>query len=185
LRIKRSRRDEHRLSEAQVEKRTSINSIRNIHKEKEMADFRKWLMAFAVVALLLGLGVSASAQTGQPFTCTAQAANPPWEISREAGPLPAGRRAVDPVVHCSPWRPGPRPWSRTGCRGGPRRYGSRSRRAAGRTARDFAPRVGKLFGTASVRVEGQRSLLRHSPSWRSFWSETAWTTDCLEDEGVI
>ena len=34
-----------------------------LYKEKEMADFRKWLYAFAVVALLAGLTVPASAQT--------------------------------------------------------------------------------------------------------------------------
>ena len=42
-----------------------------------MADFRKWLLAFAIVALLLGAG-SASAQTvvTQAFTCTANAGTP-------------------------------------------------------------------------------------------------------------
>ena len=45
-----------------------------------MADFRKWFFAFAVVALLLGLGSSANAQIGvqtPAFTCTANAAVPP------------------------------------------------------------------------------------------------------------
>ncbi len=51
-------------SRLRLKKRTSINSISIFHKEKEMADFRKWLLAFAVVALLLGMGTSASAQTG-------------------------------------------------------------------------------------------------------------------------
>jgi hypothetical protein len=46
-----------------LKKRTSINSIPKIHKEKEMADFRKWLFALAVVALLAGLTVPASAQS--------------------------------------------------------------------------------------------------------------------------
>jgi hypothetical protein len=65
--------------EAQVEKRTSINSISIFHKEKEMADFRKWFLAFAVVALLLGMGSTANAQIGlltPAFQCTANAGNP-------------------------------------------------------------------------------------------------------------
>src|ERR1700694_5866890 len=49
------------------------------HKEKEMADFRKWLFAFALVALLLGVG-TANAQpvfTGSTaFTCIANAGTP-------------------------------------------------------------------------------------------------------------
>jgi len=61
-----------------LNKRTSINSIQQLHKEKEMADFRKWLIAFAAVALLLSLGTSASAQTNNAaFTCTANAGVPP------------------------------------------------------------------------------------------------------------
>jgi hypothetical protein len=45
----------------------------HLHKEKEMADFRKWLMAFAVITLLLGFGSTAVAQITQtaPVTCTA------------------------------------------------------------------------------------------------------------------
>ncbi len=43
-----------------------------------MADFRKWLFAFAVVALMLGLQVPASAQFNAPaFACTANAGVPP------------------------------------------------------------------------------------------------------------
>lgn len=41
-----------------------------------MADFRKWLLGFAVVALLLGMGTSAYAQN-TPFTCTANGGVPP------------------------------------------------------------------------------------------------------------
>ncbi len=44
-----------------------------------MADFRKWFFAFAVVALLLGLGSSANAQIAlqtPAFNCTANAGNP-------------------------------------------------------------------------------------------------------------
>jgi hypothetical protein len=55
-----------------LKKRTSINSIPKIHKEKEMADFRKWLFALAVVALLAGLSVPASAQS--TTVCTVQSA---------------------------------------------------------------------------------------------------------------
>jgi hypothetical protein len=58
-----------------LNKRTSINSIPTIHKEKEMADFRKWLYAFAVVALLAGLSAPASAQTSFQ-TCIGGAVNP-------------------------------------------------------------------------------------------------------------
>jgi hypothetical protein len=48
-----------------------------LHKEKEMADFRKWLFAFAPVALVLGLQASASAQVNAPaFACTANAGTP-------------------------------------------------------------------------------------------------------------
>jgi hypothetical protein len=56
-------------------KRTSINSIPTLHKEKEMADFRKWLLAFAAAGLVLS-GSSALAQA-PAFSCTAQASNPP------------------------------------------------------------------------------------------------------------
>jgi len=43
-----------------------------------MADFRKWFLAFAVVALLLGMGSTANAQIGlgPSFQCTANAATP-------------------------------------------------------------------------------------------------------------
>jgi len=61
-----------------LKKITSINSQIKLHKEKEMADFRKWLMAFAIVALMLGLQVSGNAQTlGSAFTCVANAGVPP------------------------------------------------------------------------------------------------------------
>jgi len=50
----------------------------HLHKEKEMADFRKWLMAFAVITLLLGFGSTAVA--GIPntasVTCTANNSAP-------------------------------------------------------------------------------------------------------------
>jgi hypothetical protein len=47
-----------------LKKRTSINSNPRIHKEKEMADFRKWLYALAMVALIVGLTIPANAQGG-------------------------------------------------------------------------------------------------------------------------
>jgi len=61
-----------------LKKITSINSISNFHKEKEMADFRKWFLTFAVVAILLGMGSTANAQIGvtPAFNCVANAANP-------------------------------------------------------------------------------------------------------------
>jgi hypothetical protein len=59
-------------------RRTSINSISQLHKEKEMADFRKWFLAFAVLALLLsGLAVPAAAQTTPTFQCQTNAGVPP------------------------------------------------------------------------------------------------------------
>jgi hypothetical protein len=48
-------------------KRTIINSDSNFTKEKEMADFRKWFLVLAVLALAF----SANAQT--PYACTAVA----------------------------------------------------------------------------------------------------------------
>jgi hypothetical protein len=48
-----------------------------IHKEKEMADFRRWILAFALLVLVLGAVAPASAQTGTAFQCTANAAVPP------------------------------------------------------------------------------------------------------------
>ena len=42
-----------------------------------MADFRKWLLAFAAAALVLGTGASANAQNTAPFSCSASASNPP------------------------------------------------------------------------------------------------------------
>jgi hypothetical protein len=65
------------ISRYRLNERTSINSKLKLHKEKEMADFRKWLFAFAVVALMLGLQVSASAQNAPAFTCNANAGVPP------------------------------------------------------------------------------------------------------------
>src|SRR5277367_959989 len=57
-------------------RRTSINSILEIHKEKEMADFRRLFYALALVALLAGFTVPASAQPA-PFQCSTTAAVPP------------------------------------------------------------------------------------------------------------
>jgi len=42
-----------------------------------MADFRKWLIAFAAVALLLSLGTPANAQLQPQFNCVASSGNPP------------------------------------------------------------------------------------------------------------
>lgn len=42
-----------------------------------MADFRKWLIAFAAVALLLSLGTPANAQLNNTFNCQASSGNPP------------------------------------------------------------------------------------------------------------
>jgi hypothetical protein len=58
-----------------LKKRTSINSISDFHKEKEMADFRKWLLALAAVAVLLCLG-SSTAFAQPAFTCNTNAGAP-------------------------------------------------------------------------------------------------------------
>jgi hypothetical protein len=64
-----------RLLEAQVEKDNFHQFNSDFHKEKEMVDFRKWLLALAVVGLMLGVGSSAAnAQVGgNSFTCAATA----------------------------------------------------------------------------------------------------------------
>src|SRR5580658_1733944 len=57
-----------------LKKRTSINSNSEINKEKEMADFRRWIFALAVVALLAGLSTPAGAQ---PLTCNSSVTTTP------------------------------------------------------------------------------------------------------------
>jgi hypothetical protein len=65
-----------RLLEAQVEKDNFHQFNSDFHKEKEMVDFRKWLLALAVVGLLLGIGSStANAQTST-FSCSATSGVP-------------------------------------------------------------------------------------------------------------
>jgi hypothetical protein len=67
-----------KYSRLRLKKRTSINSISVFHKEKEMADFRKWLFAFAVLALMLGAS-SAYAQIpggSGSVICNLNPANP-------------------------------------------------------------------------------------------------------------
>jgi len=59
-----------------LNKRTSINSKLKLHKEKEMADFRKWFYALAVVTLLAGFTAPVRAQA-PPFQCIADAGVPP------------------------------------------------------------------------------------------------------------
>src|ERR1700733_8579036 len=65
-----------RLLEAQVEKDNFHQFNSDFHKEKEMVDFRKWLLASAATALLLGLGSSAFAQGTPAFVCQGTAGNP-------------------------------------------------------------------------------------------------------------
>jgi hypothetical protein len=57
-----------------LKKRTSVNSNFRFNKEKEMADFRRCLYALALVALLAGFTVSASAQA---FQCSNSTGVPP------------------------------------------------------------------------------------------------------------
>jgi hypothetical protein len=54
-----------------------FDSIQKSHKEKEMADFRKWLLAFAAVALILSMSTSANAQVVPALQCVANAGVPP------------------------------------------------------------------------------------------------------------
>jgi len=58
-----------------LKKRTSINSIPKIHKEKEMADFRKLFYALAVVALLACFTIPAAAQG---LLCTSLTGTPQY-----------------------------------------------------------------------------------------------------------
>src|SRR6266851_443718 len=69
----------HGYSRLRLTRRTSINSNSNFHKEKDMADYRKWFLALAVVAILLSLGTTpANAATPAPaFVCNANAGVPP------------------------------------------------------------------------------------------------------------
>jgi hypothetical protein len=62
-----------RLLEAQVEKDNFHQFNSDFHKEKEMVDFRKWLLALAAVGLLLGLSSSAANAQGTTPTFTCQA----------------------------------------------------------------------------------------------------------------
>ncbi len=67
-----------------------------------MADFRKWLLAFAAAALVLGTGASANAQNTAPFSCTASAANPP--LVRAEG---VTEEVGDVVLNCTGGNPTP------------------------------------------------------------------------------
>ncbi len=63
--------------EAQVEKENFHQFNSDFHKEKEMVDFRKWLLAFAATALLFGLGSSRPThKEASAFVCQATAGNP-------------------------------------------------------------------------------------------------------------
>ena len=69
-----------------------------------MADFRKWLFAFAVVALMLGLQVPANAQfgSGPAFACVANAGVPP--IVRSEG---VTELVGDLILNCTGGTPTP------------------------------------------------------------------------------
>jgi hypothetical protein len=74
-----------RLLEAQVEKDNFHQFNSDFHKEKEMVDFRKWLLALAVVGLLLGLSSSAANAQGTTPTFTCQATSGVPNIIRSEG----------------------------------------------------------------------------------------------------
>jgi hypothetical protein len=73
-----------------------------IYKEKEMADFRRCILAFAVVALLVGLVPTASAQVVNGVQCIANAAVPPTLRSEGLTEL-----VGDIVLNCSGGTPTP------------------------------------------------------------------------------
>jgi len=73
-----------------------------IYKEKEMADFRRCILAFAVVALLLGLLPTANAQVPNGMTCVANAAVPPTLRAEGLTEL-----AGDIVLNCGGGTPTP------------------------------------------------------------------------------
>jgi hypothetical protein len=70
----------YRTFEAQVEPGSFHQFNIKLHKEKEMVDSRKWIIAFAMLALLVAFGSTANAQPGiglgPGFTCIANAGNP-------------------------------------------------------------------------------------------------------------
>src|SRR6266478_3058149 len=69
----------YRTFEAQVEPGSFHQFNFKLHKEKEMVDSRKFLIAFALLALVVAFGPSANAQTpiiAPGFTCVANAGNP-------------------------------------------------------------------------------------------------------------
>jgi hypothetical protein len=76
-----------------LKRRTSINSPTQFHKEKEMADFRKWFLALAVVALLSSFAAPAFAQA---VTCSASAGVPP--VIRSEG---VAELVGDVVLNCT------------------------------------------------------------------------------------
>jgi hypothetical protein len=76
-----------------LKRRTSINSPTQFHKEKEMADFRKWFLALAVVALLSSFAAPAFAQA---VTCAASAGVPP--VIRSEG---VAEEVGDVVLNCT------------------------------------------------------------------------------------
>src|SRR5437868_3289062 len=69
-----------------------------------MADFRKWLLAFAVVALLLGASAPANAQVFNPnaFVCAIAAGVPPTVRAEGISEL-----VGDVVLQCSGGTPTP------------------------------------------------------------------------------
>jgi hypothetical protein len=73
-----------------------------IYKEKEMADFRRCILAFAVVALLLGLIPTASAQVVNGVQCIANSGVPPTVRSEGLTELTG-----DIVLNCSGGTPTP------------------------------------------------------------------------------
>jgi hypothetical protein len=73
-----------------------------IYKEKEMADFRRCILAFAVVALLMGLVPTASAQVVNGVQCIANSAVPPTLRSEGLTEL-----VGDIVLNCSGGTPTP------------------------------------------------------------------------------
>jgi hypothetical protein len=94
-----------KYSRLRLKKRTSINSISVFHKEKEMADFRKWFFALAALALMLGASTAyAQITNSNSVTCNTTPSNP--TIVRVEG---LAELVGDYVLVCTGGTPTPAP----------------------------------------------------------------------------
>ncbi|HYZ86933.1 MAG TPA: hypothetical protein VE621_21125, partial [Bryobacteraceae bacterium] len=89
-------------NEAQVEKKNFHQFNFEIHKEKEMVDFRKWFPALALAVVALGSAATASAQVAAPLACQANAGATPLVRSEGLAEL-----VGDVVIICQGGTPTP------------------------------------------------------------------------------